>query len=173
MTKKAKWSIALALSISLLLLIFTIIIYPIILYNCPKRAFDAFKNRDCAEDQIIHPLIVCGKKIVPLLIDEINDKNMNKRGYAILALGHIGDSSALPALKQILYDQNEKYFIRYGAIRAIAMIDTDYAKNIARNIGVKEHQVISVFCQKLLKDEVPAFMLEKKTFWSAVLDRHE
>jgi len=48
-----------------------------------------------------------GRSIVPYLLKEIQNKEMPKRGYAILALGKIGDQRALDVLQETLNDNSE------------------------------------------------------------------
>jgi hypothetical protein len=51
-------------------------------------------------------LLNAGSSIVPYLLIEIQKKDMPKRGYAILALGKIGDGRAIPILQSILNDSS-------------------------------------------------------------------
>ena len=55
----------------------------------PENAIKEFKeSKDKAEDQIMDPLILCGKKVIPLVMKEIEDTNMPNRRYAIAYLGN-------------------------------------------------------------------------------------
>lgn len=77
-------------------------------------------------------LLNAGKAIVPYLIIEIQKRDMHKRGYAILALGKIGDRRALPVLIKILEDRSESYGFHEATLRAIWHIDRKLGEEFAR-----------------------------------------
>jgi len=64
------------------------------------RAKPSFE-RDAAkaEDQLMDPLLLAGDDVVPLVIDELPDKEMRLRRYAIGFLGNGRHTPALPASK--------------------------------------------------------------------------
>jgi hypothetical protein len=74
-----------------------------------------------------------GKRMVPFLLPEIERRDMPRRGYAILALGDIGDGRALPTLITIFEDKSELDDIRDAALRAIWHID----KRVGEELGKK------------------------------------
>jgi HEAT repeat protein len=79
------------------------------------------------------PLVKAGRAIVPYLVVEIQNKKMPKRRYAISALEKLGDRRALPVLTEILEDENEEFYVRGDALRAIWHID----KKIAEELSIK------------------------------------
>jgi hypothetical protein len=58
-------------------------------FRNPDEALKDFYNaQDRAEDQIIDPLILAGNDVVPLVINELSNKEMRLRRYAIALLGN-------------------------------------------------------------------------------------
>jgi len=80
-------------------------------------------------------LLEAGKAIVPFLLEEIKDPDMPKRGYAILALGKIGDVRALGTLEQILDDKSETDYIRGDSLTSIWHID----RKVGEKLSIKYH----------------------------------
>lgn len=148
-------------------------LYPLSLYISPKHAVKVFLERDCAEDQIINPLIIAGKKVIPYIIEEIRNKEMDLRRYAIGALGHIGDEKVIPFLMSILNDDDEIYYFRYDAIEAIAMINIARAREVANIFIEKEIKMVTEYCKKLLESKDPSIIVRKKrTLLEAIIDTH-
>jgi HEAT repeat protein len=149
-------------------------IYPLSMYFFPKKAIEVFYTRECGEDQIIYPLILAGKKVIPYLISEIRDPKMKQRRYAIDALGQIGDECVIPFLEKILKDEKEIYYFRYNALNSIAMIDFEYAKKLAKELYDKKIKLVSDLSKELLTNEENVRNnFVRKTFWDALFDRHD
>ena len=153
--------------------IYKYIIYPMSLYVSAKHAVNVFLKRECAEGQLINPLIISGKKVIPYLMKEIDNRKMRLRRYAISALGHIGDKNIIPFLMEILNDNEEIYYFRYDALEAISMIDIKKAKEVAKIFVNKEIDLVSEYCKELIESEDPGKIVRRKrTLWEAILDRH-
>ena len=143
------------------------------LYVSAKHAVNVFLKRECAEGQLINPLIISGKKVIPYLMKEIDNRKMRLRRYAISALGHIGDKNIIPFLMEILNDNEEIYYFRYDALEAISMIDIKKAKEVAKIFVNKEIDLVSEYCKELIESEDPGKIVRRKrTLWEAILDRH-
>jgi HEAT repeat protein len=85
-------------------------------------------------------LLAAGKAIVPQLLIEIQKRDMPRRGYAILALGKIGDTVALPTLVGILQNASESDTIRSDALRAIWRLDQKLGSTLAKkHLGESAH----------------------------------
>ena len=108
------------------------------IYLTPEGALKQFYSQnDVAEDMIMDPLILAGEKVVPLVIQDIKNKNMPRRRYAIGFLGNGSYQIALPVLTEILDDAKEKPYFRGDALIAIYKIN--------KNIGVelaKKYQTV-------------------------------
>jgi len=83
---------------------------------------DFFEAKDRAEDMLMDPLIVNSDLVKDRVIEEINDKNMDKRRYAIGYLGNEKINEALPALLSILGDVSEIDYFRADALESIYQI---------------------------------------------------
>jgi len=78
------------------------------------------------------PLIIAGDKVVPLVLKEIQNKNMPRRRYAIHFLGNGSYRQALPLLMTILQDSAEEDYFRGDALISIYLIDEAKGKELAR-----------------------------------------
>lgn len=56
--------------------------------------------------EVINVLVKYGKDIIPLLIEKLRDEDIEIRLSAVIALGRIGDSSAVPYLIETLEDED-------------------------------------------------------------------
>jgi len=126
-----------------LIVVFTLLI--LIVYRSSndishQKAREILKNfyNDHVPEQIIDRyLLKAGRSIVPHLVVEIQNKDMPRRGYAILALGKIGDRWALPALIHILEDSSEGHYFRHDAYRAIRCMDEKLGDKLAKEYSNK------------------------------------
>ena len=75
-------------------------------------------------------LVEAGKRIVPDILNGIQDRRMYKRRYALKALGYLGDASEIKSLKTMLNDPTEPGYIQGLALEAIYVID--------QNVGIAE-----------------------------------
>ena len=84
------------------------------------------------EPEISTPLTKAGPKMIPAIIEAIGHKDMKRRRYAISALGHLKDRSALDALTTIVKDESEEDYFRGDAVAAIYQIDQDLGTLLAK-----------------------------------------
>jgi hypothetical protein len=106
--------------------------------ECPKWAEDdetcpivgpyedvwrEFYFEGTSEPHLIGILVFAGPKMVPSIIEVIEDRQMFARRYAISALGLLKQREALPALTSILNDESESDYFRSDALQAIYVID--------------------------------------------------
>lgn len=68
--------------------------------------------------EVINVLVKYGKDIVPLLIEKLKDEDIEVRVSSIIALGRIGDSSAVPYLIEALKEE-ELVVLSAGALAKI------------------------------------------------------
>jgi len=111
----------------------------------------AFYVDAAPEPLLSEGLVKAGRGIVPYLCVEISNKNMPKRGYAILALGEIGDTRAIQTLKDILENETEPMDVRSDALRAIWHIDRLIGDNCAKILAGKSREVDRII--KLLQED--------------------
>ena len=98
----------------------------------PQAALDDFyAGRDRAEDQLIDPLVLNGRRVVPLVMSAVTDRNMPNRRYAIGFLGSGRYREAVPVLERILADDAEIHYFRADALEALSQIDAPRARQLA------------------------------------------
>ena len=162
---------------SSLILFFALLISLSLSTGVPKTADEAFSKfySDVAEDQLMDPLILAGKKVLPLLLEKISDKNMPKRRYAIGAIGNIGDASAIPILIDILDDPGEEDYFRCDAFLAIAMISREYGYKLAQQYEDNTNECLARLSNALLSNDPDLWKKAnymKRSYWQALLGRH-
>lgn len=115
------------------------------------QVMEEFYGWNGAEDTLMDPLIVAGDRIVPHILQDISDRSMPKRRYAIGALGNIGDRIAIPVLANIALDIAEVEYIRCDCVQAIAMIDWEEGVRVAGLIARDSEQLGSATSNCLLR----------------------
>jgi hypothetical protein len=160
------------ISMVLLIAIFLMSLYWQRTPYSPENALEIFYSYNGAEDELMDPLLLAGRKVIPLLIEQIKHQNMPKRRYAILAVGHLGDSSSLPILEKILTDSSENNYFRCDALLAIAMINSKRGYSLAKRYS-KETEEKMTCLSKTSQEILTRIPLEKRTYWEALLGRHQ
>ena len=98
----------------------------------PEAALrDFYQAEDRFEDQLVDPLILNGRAVVPLVLRDLTDKAMPLRRYAIGFLGNGEYEEALPLLESILADETELNYFRSDALEAIHRIAPERAARLA------------------------------------------
>ena len=92
---------------------------------------DFYEGRDRAEDQLMDPLILNGRRVVPLILADLPNKEMKRRRYAIGFLGNGRYYEALPALEKIVSDESEVMYFRLDALEAIFQISPEHVQEFA------------------------------------------
>lgn len=130
---------------------------------------DFYEAHERAEDQLIDPLILNGPRVVPLVLQDLPDKDMPLRRYAIGFLGNGKYEEALPILEQILSDDSEKFYFRADALIAIFSISPDRARELAP--GHKNGEdLLGKYAIKIIKGENPIYWT--RSYWDAFQHRH-
>jgi HEAT repeat protein len=124
--------------------------------HSPQAALAQFQSQseyEVAEEELMDPLLLAGADVVPLLISEVQKREMPRRRYAIAALGHIGDPRAITVLEQIASDRTETDYIRCDALEATARIDRETSQRLAASIrtdGICAREVSLVVSKKAM-----------------------
>lgn len=84
---------------------------------------DFYDAKDRAEDMLMDPLIVNSDLVKHRVIEEIKNKSMDKRRYAIGYLGNEKIKEALLTLIVILDDESEIDYFRADALESIYQIN--------------------------------------------------
>jgi hypothetical protein len=129
----------------------------------PEAALAEFYEYDGMEEQLMDPLILSGDKVVPLVIEKVNDKNMPRRRYAIGFLGNGSYRQALPVLQQILEDTTEKDYFRGDALQSIYQIDGPLGVSYAQRYqGESDH--VGRIAKEILAGS--SWLKERRTIWT-------
>lgn len=117
-----------------------------------QKVLRDFFNDNVPESIADRHLLKAGKAIVPYLIKEIQKEDMPKRGYALLALGKIGDRRALPVLVYMFEHPVETKVHPGESLRAIWHIDEKLGEELAaRYTGSDEYMIRTI---QLLREGV-------------------
>lgn len=92
-------------------------------WQSPEQVLARFYSYTAPEEELMDPLILSGKEIVPMVVSKVIQPDMPRRRYAIGFLGNGRFSEALPVLRNILEDEREKDYVRADALKAIYQID--------------------------------------------------
>ena len=140
-------------------------------FRSPQAALAAFvaPRPRTAEDQLGDPLILTGRRAVPLVSAAIADRSFPNRRYAIGYLGGTGDPRAIPALERLVTDSLETDYIRADALESLACISSAKADSLAIPL-LKASRTLSNAASQVF--DGPFCSLSKRTFWDALLARH-
>ena len=131
---------------------------------------DFYEAKGRAEDQLIDPLILAGRRVVPLIIANLPNKEMRLRRYAIGFLGNGGYVEALPTLERILKDESEIYYFRADALLAIYQISQTRAKELAP-LYVNGQELLGRFAGDIVAGKNPVYF--KRSYWDAFRHVHQ
>ena len=128
-----------------------------------------------AEDMLYDPLILSGRRVVPLVVAAVKGKNMPKRRYALAFLGNGRYRQALSVLEGILADPDEKPLIRAVALKAICKIDHDLgmirARTYASMASGTEEDFLGSSAQDLLNGRYD--LRRRRTYLQAFFSWHD
>lgn len=116
------------------------------------ETWHAFYDLADHEPEIDDPLIEAGPKMVPAICEALRHKDMQRRLYAIDALGYIGDRRALRVLVGILDDVSESDDMRSEALISIYRIDRAHGTRYARQYRHADERTAMVADAILRKD---------------------
>ena len=98
--------------------------------KCAIHYYSVFHNQSVAERYIDRPIKEAGYQIGPILTEQIIDKEMKYRIYAIGGLKKINYKPATSALGRILNDSTEHIEFRADAYEVLSSFDTDETRKI-------------------------------------------
>jgi len=131
---------------------------------------DFYEARERAEDQLMDPLILNGRRVAPLVIAEVPNKEMKLRRYAIGFLGNGQYRDALPVLEQVLVDESEIYYFRADALEAVFRISPERARVLAPRY-VNGEGLLGWTAQEIVAGRGPVQRI--RSYWQAVRHVHE
>lgn len=130
---------------------------------------DFYEGKYRAEDQLKDPLILNGRRVLPLILKELPNKDMIRRRYAIGYIGDGGYVEALPTLLAILEDETELNYFRADALEAIFQIDNKLSIKLAEQY-VDEPDLFGRVATQIVKGESPVY--STRTYFQAFFNVH-
>ena len=97
---------------------------------CAFHYYSVFHNQSVAEGFIDRPIKVAGYQIGPIMTEQIIDKEMKNRIYAIGGLKEVKYKPATSALARILVDSTEHIEFRANAYEVLSFFDTDETRKL-------------------------------------------
>jgi hypothetical protein len=136
----------------------------------PEVALKRFYENNGPEDTLMDPLILAGDGVVPLVLNEVKNKNMPRRRYAIGFLGNGSYKEALPDLEAILQDSAEEDYFRGDALQSIYMIDESRGKELAQNYQGGQNYLGEISRRIITGDSE---LKKRRTYSDALVGKHE
>lgn len=153
---------------------YAIILLAIFLVSCgsksPETTLAEFYSYAGAEDQLLDPLILEGDKVVPLVMEKIQYKDMPRRRYAISFLGNGSYRESLPVLQQILGDKAEPDHFRCSALQSIFQIDVQLGTTYAEKFQV-ENDCLGEMAKAILAKDT--WIDRRRSYLDAWLGLHD
>ena len=126
-------------------------------------------NSQRAEDKLIAPLILHSDLVTGRVIEEIKNRSMEKRRYAIGFLGIIRASEALPVLQEILNDDTEIDYFRADALESIYRISNGEGLRLAANYQERD-DLLGYISTDLIRGSHKPF---ERSYAQALFGHHE
>ena len=110
--------------------VFYLLVGQVVDKKCAFHYYSVFHNQSVSEEYIDRPILKAGYQIGPIVTENIADKEMKYRRYAIGGLEKIKYKPATPTLTKILLDKSEMNVFRADAFQALTSFNTDETKKI-------------------------------------------
>jgi hypothetical protein len=136
----------------------------------PEQTLQRFYSNVAAEDTLMDPLILRGKKVVPLIMGEVQRRDMPRRRYAIGFLGNGPYPEAISSLEKILGDETEKDYIRGDTLKAIYQIDSSQGIKNAE-LYVTREDTLGEMARQIRKGSAVA--TDRRSYLQALLGMHD
>ena len=129
-------------------ILFYFLVGQIVDKKCAFHYYSVFHNQSVSEEYIDRPILEAGYQIGPIVTENIADKEMKYRRYAIGGLEKIKYRPATPTLTKILLDKSEIDVFRADAFQALTSFDTDETRKI---ISTFRQQAIDTLDKKVIE----------------------
>ena len=127
---------------------------------------DFYDGKYRAEVQLKDPLILNGRRVLPLVLNALPKKDMLKRRYAIGFVGGGRYVEALPVLTSILIDESELNYFRADALKAIYQIDKSLSHKLAEQY-TSEPDLFGEVAAQIINGKSPIY--STRTYWDAFI----
>lgn len=131
----------------------------------PESVLKDFSTNASAEDMMMDPLILGGRKVVPIVIMEVPRREMPRRRYAIGFLGNGGYVEAIQTLTSILADENDDVYVRSDALKAIFQISPSDGLALAQRYSFRQDSLGNMARQVIDRTQV---VTEKRSYLDAL-----
>jgi len=101
--------------------------------KCANFYYIVFQNQTVSEEYLEEPILQGGYEVGKYLSENIEDKNMQYRRYAIEGIGKIKYDKAVPVLAKILNDNSEKDFIKNDVLESLQQINNYESNKILKD----------------------------------------
>ncbi len=135
----------------------------------PEAVLEEFYNYNEPGSESLDPLILAGERVVPLIIEKIQDKNMQRRRLAIEFLGNGSYKQATSVLEKIVRDETEENHFRVTALIAIFQIDKNLGSQFAQQY--KEDSILGKTLNDILANK--EYLHYRRTYLDALFRRHD
>ena len=125
--------------------------------KCAFHYYTVFHNQSVTEEYIEEPILNAGYQIGPILTENIADKEMKYRRYAIGGLEKLNYKPAIPTLTKILFDKSELEVFRADAYQALTTFDTEETQ---KTLIYFKNQAIDSTDQKVV--EIGEYFIQNK-----------
>lgn len=130
---------------------------------------DFYASEGWGEDALMDPLILHTDIVAPTVIEEIRNRDMKRRRYAIGFLGVRRVQEALPVLRSILADPSEVDYIRADALESIYQIDNEEWMALAREFSSREDGLGCIARGLIDGAHIPF----ERSYWQALIRHHD
>jgi hypothetical protein len=134
-----------------------------------QATLEDFYAYHAPDSEGLDPLILAGDKVVPLVIEKIQDRNMKKRGLAIDFLGNGKHKQAIPVLEKIVIDESEEEHVREIALVSIYQIDGELGNQFAQKF--KSDGILAEISKDIIAKK--SYLNYRRTYIDALFRRHD
>jgi hypothetical protein len=115
---------------ALFAIVFYFLVGQVVDKKCAFHYYSVFHNQSVSEEYIDRPILEAGYQIGPIITENIADKEMKYRRYAIGGLEKIKYKPATQTLTKILLDKSELVVFRTDAYKALIAFDTEETRKV-------------------------------------------
>ena len=111
-------------------IVFYILLGQVVDKKCAFHYYSVFHNQSVSEEYIDRPILEAGYQIGPIITENIADKEMKYRSYAIGGLEKIKYKPATKTLTKILLDKSELVVFKADAYKALIAFDNEETRKV-------------------------------------------
>jgi len=105
--------------------------------KCAFHYYSVFHSQSVTEQYLKEPIVSAGYHIGPILTENIGDKKMKYRRYAIVGIEKIQYKPATLTLAKILFDKSELDIFRADAYQTLTTFQTEETRRILDDFKIQ------------------------------------